>query len=196
MQLLLFGMLFGGGKSALADPVTYTYFGSAYTQTNQPGEAGFTLTDSITASLTIDSSQWGTGRIATHFFTVSSGPISAPVLYSAVLTTDADGTIISWSLDAEKSGGWDFITQGNADGSGRDLIGNAGAPLPDGTSCALGCFAEVTYQSGPRDPGTGWTRVPEPSSLALLVAGMAGIAFVRLRKARATPLSFLSTQLH
>jgi len=180
--LLFLGVLFGGRKAALADPVTYTYIGSAYTQTNQPYEAGFTLNDRITGFLTIDSSQWGTGRISTNSFALFSGSISAGT-YSAVLTTDADGTILSWSVDAEKHGGWDLVTQGNADGSGLDYNGDAGVPLADGTSCVSGCLSEVKYQSGVRDPGTGWSRitVPEPSNLALLVAGMAGIIVFRLR---------------
>ena len=176
--ILLLGILFGGGKTALADPITYIYIGSAYTQTNQPGAAGFTLTDYITVSLTIDSSQWGTGRISTNSGTASSGSISAG-FYSAVLTTDAAGTILSWSIDAEPHGGWDLVTQGNLDGSGRDLNGNAGPPLADGTSCAIGCLAQVSYQIGPRAPGTGWVRVPEASSFVLLLAGIVGIIVVK-----------------
>jgi len=179
--ILLLGIVFGGAKAASADAVTYLYTGSVFSQTNQPNEAGFTLNDRITGFLTIDSSLWGTGRISTNSFALFSGPISAG-MYSAVLTTDANGTILSWSVDAEKRGGWDLVTQGNADGSGLDYNGNAGAPLADGTSCAPACLAQVTYQSGSREQGTGWVRVvPEPSSVVLLFPGVAGVFVVNRR---------------
>jgi hypothetical protein len=170
-------LTFGRGNRAQAVPVTYTYIGSNYTQTNAPNEPGFTLSDHIIATITLDSVDWGT--------TVNSPPGSSGVINSGPwqvgtdsfhVTTDLAGTIIAWNLSGAIPG-LDIATGGSSDGSGFDTIFG---DRPSGGSVFY--QASVQYQAGPRPPGTGWTMVPIPdeaSSLLLLLLVLVPILYLR-----------------
>jgi hypothetical protein len=162
VQLLL---TLGTVNQAQAVPITYTYTGSTYTQTDAPSEPGFTLSDYVFATITLDSAFWGT--------TVNSPPGSSGLINSGPwqvgadafhITTDLAGTIIAWSLSGAIAG-LDISTGGNLDGSGYD---NIFGDRPWQGQEFHG--ASIQYQAGSRPPGSGWTMVsvPDESSSLLL----------------------------
>jgi len=146
-------------------PVTYTYVGSTYTTTNAPNQPGFTLSDSIFATITLDSDTWGTevNHPPGSFGLINSGPwqVGTDAFH---VTTDLSGAIIAWNLSGAIPG-LDISTQSNLDGSGYDTI------FGDRPSQGREQFvASVFYTGGSRIAGGGWTMisVPEESSSLLL----------------------------
>jgi hypothetical protein len=153
-------------NQAQAFLVEYTYIGSNYTQTNAPSEPGFTLSDHVFATISLDSIFWGT-TVNGGSGLINSGPwqVGTDAFH---VTTDLAGTITAWNLSGAIPG-LDISTGGNPDGSGLD---NIFGDRPDATGAA-----SVQYAAGPRPPGTGWTLiVPEPSTFALLIVAAIGVA--------------------
>jgi hypothetical protein len=148
--------------------VTYMYIGDNYTQTNAPKEPGFTLSDHLVATITLDSIFWGTTINTSGGGLISSGPWQVGT-DALIVTTDLAGTITSWGLSGALPG-LDISTSGNADGSGFDNI--FGDRPSGGTTFYM---ASVQYEPGTRK-GAGWTMVvPEPSTFALLIVTVIGV---------------------
>ena len=146
-------------------PVTYTYVGSTYTSTNAPNEPGFTLSDFVFATITLDSDTWGTevNHPPGSFGLINSGPwqVGTDAFH---VTTDLAGTIIAWTLSGAIAG-LDISTQSNLDGSGYDNI-FGDRPTQGREQYA----ASVIYAGGSRIAGGSWTMmsVPDESSSLLL----------------------------
>jgi hypothetical protein len=154
-------------NQAQAVIVTYTYIGDNYTQTNAPKEPGFTLSDHVYVTFTLDSAFWGTTSFV--FGTISSGPWQVGTDANSI-TTDLAGTIINWNLSGALPG-LDISTGGSPDGSGYD---NIFGDRPSGGTVFY--EASVQYEAGSRKPGSGWTMVvPEPSTFALLIVTVIGV---------------------
>jgi len=161
----------GTVNRAQAFLVNYTYFGSNYTQTNAPSEPGFTLNDHVVATITLDSSFWGTtvNHPPGSFGLINSGPwqVGADAFH---VTTDVAGAITAWNLSGAIPG-LDISTSGSPDGSGGD---NIAGDRPSGGLFFDG--ASVGYLAGSRIPSTLWTMtIPEPSTFALLIVTVTGV---------------------
>jgi hypothetical protein len=168
-------------SASRAVPITYTYIGSTYTDTEVPDASGLTRKDCLSVSFTMDSSLWGSD-VRLSFYDVpgliNSGPYQVG-FDSANFTTDLSGGVVAWSLFGAGPG-LDIFTQGSADGSGRDLISIDNRTIHGGAS--------VYYQSSPRnwriDGVPGASRVPETLPIGYAFATVFGLLAISRRSVR------------
>ena len=159
-------------------PATYTYTGNDFTFFNAP----YTGSDSVTGSVTFASALSSVGSF--HGFTATAFSFSDGVQTITDATpgvgstfdfkTDASGTIIGWEIVVDIGSVLaDNITTQN----GPAGIFDSGEINNDNSSGTI--F---------RDPGT-WvsslssTSVPEPATISLFCAGLAGLGMMRRRQA-------------
>jgi hypothetical protein len=94
------------GLTAHADatPITYSYIGADFT--SGTGPAGFTTSDNITASFTVNnllapSMTFNLALIGATMATISNGVYTLP-LNGGIVTTDASGNIVGWDFSVDE----------------------------------------------------------------------------------------------
>lgn len=145
----------GAVNQLQAFPVIYTYNGDAYSNSNAPCTPGFSNSDHMFVTFTLDSEDWGEENYRLEGAELRSGPIEVG-LY-AYVTTDQSGRVISWYMFGYLGGGGVY-TDGDPDGSGNDGIAS------DRLACGIENYvAGTSYAAGSRVPADVWTMEISPT---------------------------------
>ena len=91
---------------ANATPITYRYIGADFT--SGTGPAGFTTSDNIIASFTVNnllapSMTFDLMSIGATMATISNGVYTLPLSGGALITTDASGNIVGWDFNEQET---------------------------------------------------------------------------------------------
>src|SRR5262245_46195179 len=185
--LCLFVCLFIA-ENATADPITYTYAGNAF----RSGIGLVTAESFVRGEATIDfngiagiyqATAWSLSveTPGGTLVSVSNNDIATKLTsFLNEFTLDSDGSITDWKLAAVGQ------FYGTPESKIEILYTQKGVSTTEDfvllDSNVIGCSGEPTCSFGHLILGPGTWSVPEPSSLALLAAGLVTCALMRFRR--------------
>jgi VPDSG-CTERM motif len=161
-----------------AIPITYSYIGANFTSVFGPTRAGFTTSDNITASFTVNnflapSMTFTLTSIGATMATISNGVYTLGL--GGIVTTDASGNIAGWDFNEQTPPAIDIVRLTSFRDEVSGIAGDSAEFFTIPETGDVGAFNSVsgTWSSGP-------ASVPdEGATLALLGVALAGVEVLR-----------------
>jgi hypothetical protein len=144
----------GLATHATATPITFSYVGANFTSVFGPTRAGFTTSDNITASFTVNNPlplnmTFDLTSIGATNASISNGVFT--LILDGIITTDASGNIVGWDFDEQTPPALDIVRltsfRDEVFGSGGDSAEFFTVPETDDSGAFN--FVSGTWSSGP-----------------------------------------------
>jgi hypothetical protein len=182
-----------------ATPITYSYIGANFTSVSGPARAGFTTSDNITASFTVNNllapnMTFTLTSIGATMATISNGVDTLGL--GGIVTTDASGNIVGWDFNEQTPPALDIVRLT----SFRDEVSGSGGDsaefftIPETGDILAFNSVSGTWSSGPASvPDQGATL----TLICLALATLLGFKYAQHKSVTAChPLSCLRRFSH